>query len=296
MPGQIGEVIRVDYTDCPPGCPVKVKGPSGKAWWYSAKAVKPQEVTAGTAIVSQNGRLRCADCEIGPCVACGISVYSQVADVAGDVEVVDTQFTMCAEVGVKFQRRNATLKIENCEMQLCGLGILCSADNEASKSKELPPKLLLQTTKIVGNRDSSGQYEYCTGLLLDEGSQAEVTACKFIEHYKAIQVNSNSKLVGTETSVSGCEGSCVYVIGENSVVNLQSWSLAKSGEKKTSSKTAGVLATHGACAHLKACEFIDCRSAGIIACYTGTIFHSDSKFLSCAEQEFKYEGGKIAAL
>jgi hypothetical protein len=225
----------------------------------------------------------------------GIAVYSQVADAAGDVEVLNTQFTMCAEVGVKFQRKNATLKIENCEMQLCGLGILCSADKD-SISKEQPPKLLLQTTKIVGRRRDPGQDENCTGLLLDEGSQAEVTACKFIDHYKAIQVNSNSKLVGADTSVSGCEGSCVYAIGENCVVNLQAWSLAKSGEKNTSAKTAGVLATDGACAHLKACEFTDCRSAGIIACQNGTIFHSDSKFLSCAEKEDKFEGGKIAAL
>ena len=180
-------------------------------------------------------------------------------------------------------------------MKLCGLGILCSAGKD-SKSKELPPKLLLQTTKIVGKREPSGQYENCTGLLLDEGSHAAVTACKFIEHYKAILVKSNSKLVGADTSVSGCEGSCVYAIGENCVVNLQAWSLAKSGEKNTSAKTAGVLATDGACAHLKACEFTDCRSAGIIACQNGTIFHSDSKFLSCAEQEDKFEGGKIAAL
>jgi hypothetical protein len=296
MPCQIGEVIVVDHSDCPPGCPIKVKGPSGKAWWYSAKAVKPQEVTGGTAIVSHNGRLRCADCEIGPCAGNGISVYSKVADADGDVEVLNTQFTMCADIGVKFQRRNATLRIENCEMQFCGLSILCSAEKDASKSKELPPKLLLQTTKIVGKRVAREEYENCTGLVVDEGSEAEVTACKFIEHYKAIQINSNSKLVGTDTSVSGCEGSCIFAKGENSVVNIQSWSLAQSGEKKRNAKTAGLFATDGACAHLKACEFTDCRSAGIIASHNGTIFHSDSKFLSCAEKEDKYEGGKIAAL
>ena len=125
------------------------------------------------------------------------------------------------------------------------LGILCSA----SKSKELPPKLLFPTILLWASETQVDYMKTAQGFL----SQTRSWLLRILR-YRVVR------------------------------------------EKKTSANTAGVLATIGACAHLRACEFTDCRSAGIIACLNGTIFHSVSKFLSCAEQEDKYEGGRIAAL
>ena len=70
---------------------------------------------------------------------------------------------MCANVGVKFQRRNATLKIENCEMQLCGN----SWHSVLSiKIKRTTTEIALSHNLIVGKRDPSRLYENRTGLLL----------------------------------------------------------------------------------------------------------------------------------
>jgi hypothetical protein len=79
---------------------------------------------------------------------------------------------MCANVGVKFQRRNATLKIENCEMQLCGNNCemqLCGNSWHSVlsiKIKRTTTEIALSHNLIVGKRDPSRLYENRTGLLL----------------------------------------------------------------------------------------------------------------------------------
>ena len=83
MPFRISEVVDVNSDAL---STVQVQCPSGRAFWYSAKAVKVASLTAGMAIVSYSGRLQWVDCEIGPCALNGISIYSQMADAAGDVD------------------------------------------------------------------------------------------------------------------------------------------------------------------------------------------------------------------
>ncbi|KAJ1485393.1 hypothetical protein T484DRAFT_2429500 [Baffinella frigidus] len=182
-------------------------------------------------------------------------------------------------------QERAAVTVKDCKFEKCGLGIWCS---EASK-------LSLQGSTITGNSERRPRSEDCTGLFVGEGAQADVSDCTFTNHFKAIAIrDAGSTLTGKDCAIESCLGSGVYARGEKVNVRLRSWNFSKCGEKKVSnSTTAGVTVTCGACATLEECRFVECKTSALQSTHNATIVHNNSVFVSCAQQELAFEGGRI---
>lgn len=240
----------------------------------------------GCGIISYSrSALQVSNCVIGPCQISGIALHNVECKLDPGYFFHKTEFVKCVEVGVKLMHSGVEATFDECTFRECGLAIHCT--NSIN--------LTVRKSDIAGTGKGRERTKNCTGIYLQNSSEANILGCKFYNHFKAIQLDS-SKLQGEEEStIESCQGSCIYADGKTTkITKLISWKFSKCGlERANNCLYAGITAVNGASAYLEKCRFTECNTSALLSGEGAIIMHGSSEFVSNVKDTREMDGGQI---